>query len=447
MRLDISVLVIDDDADILIALKLLLANKVREIHTETNPDKIRELFLDTRYDIILLDMNFTKDTISGEEGFYYLKLIKEISPETIVIFLTAYGDVEKAVRALKDGATDFILKPWQNEKIIATINSASELIKAKKENKVLRESQNQYQEIIGNSEKMKQVFSIIDCVAPTDANILITGENGTGKELIAKAIHQKSAQKNNVFMSVDLGSIPETLFESELFGHTKGAFTDAKNARTGKFVAAENGTLFLDEIGNLGLQQQAKLLTVIEKKAVTIIGSNKTIPINVRLICATNCNLYDMIAENSFRQDLLYRINTVEIKLPPLRERKEDIPELVNHYLIIFKQKYKKNNLQLCDKALKFLKQYTWFGNIRELRHAIERSVILSQSNLLTEKNFSFLEDKKTIDIVDINSLEEIEKNLITDTISKHNGNISNTAKELGLTRSALYRRIKKHGI
>lgn len=468
MKLDISILAVDDDSDVLLALKMLLVKHIAYVKTLNNPKLIENTLKEEFFDIILLDMNFTKDTISGEEGYHYLKIIKKISPETIVIFLTAYGDVEKAVRALKKGANDFILKPWQNEKLLATIHSAAQISLVQKENYDLKNKQkylqerlsSEYNDIIGASNVMKDIFSLIDCVAPTDANVLITGENGTGKELIAKAIHNKSMYKDEMFLSVDLGSIPETLFESELFGHAKGAFTDAKNQRIGKFEAAKNGTLFLDEIGNLSLTQQAKLLTTIEKREVTPIGSNKNIQINVRLICATNSNIYELIKDNAFRQDLLYRINTVEIHLPPLRKRIDDIPLIAEHYLEIFKKKYKKDFLEFKQSATKFLCDYDWPGNIRELRHAIERSVILSKNHFLTEDDFIFLSNninkesiKQTtlfnIDtpISNINSLDEIEKNLIISTLERFNGNISNTAKELGLTRAALYRRIKKYDI
>ncbi|MCK9330100.1 MAG: sigma-54 dependent transcriptional regulator [Candidatus Cloacimonetes bacterium] len=466
MYLDISVLAIDDDEDILFALKMFLSGQVKKITTETNPENIIKLLTNNEYDLVLLDMNFTKDTISGSEGFTYLSRIKTNFPDIVVIFLTAYGDVEKAVKALKEGASDFVLKPWQNEKLLATMNSATEFLKSKKENKLLKNKQQSilestnksYQQIIGTSKKMKEIFSIIECVAPTDANILITGENGTGKELVAKAIHNKSKYYNDLFLAVDLGSIPESLFESELFGHTKGAFTDAKVNRIGKFEAAKDGTLFLDEIGNLSLSQQSKLLTAIEKRYITPIGSNKKTPINVRLICATNNNLNELIINNMFRQDLLYRINTVEIHLPPLRERTEDIPLIAEHYLKIFKKKYKKENLSLSTDAITFLQKYKWFGNVRELRHALERAVILTKNQNLSISDFTFLTNDSfhqnkidklntNIEIKDINSLESIEKDLIINTLKKFNGNISNTAKELGLTRPALYRRIKKYDI
>ncbi len=460
MKLDISILAVDDDEDVLVALKLFLSGKVREIQTETNPENIINELNKKRFDLILLDMNFTKDTISGTEGFIYLRKIKSHFPDIVVIFLTAYGDIEKAVTALKEGASDFILKPWQNEKLLATIHSATEISQSKLENKILRDKQHSimatskhsYQEIIGVSENMQEIFSIIECVAPTDANILITGDNGTGKELIAKAIHQKSKYCDELFLTVDLGSIPESLFEAELFGHTKGAFTDAKTSRIGKFEAAKNGTLFLDEIGNLSLTQQSKLLTAIEKRQITPIGSNKNIPIEVRLICATNSDLQELIQNNRFRQDLLYRINTVEIKLPPLRERFDDIPLIAEHYLKIFKKKYKKDYLSLTETAVKFLQSYQWLGNVRELRHAIERAVILAKDNILTNNDFSFLTNSSKInnfnqEIKDVNSLDIIEKDLIINTLKKNQGNISATAKELGLTRPALYRRIKKYDI
>ncbi|MCR9085037.1 MAG: sigma-54 dependent transcriptional regulator, partial [Cyclobacteriaceae bacterium] len=345
-----------------------------------------------------------EDTTSGKEGFHWLKQIKEIDPKAVVILITAFGDVEMAVQALKEGATDFILKPWQNEKLIATLSSAiklkesyNEVDKLQKKQKTLQtDLKKPYTDIIGSSASMKNIFSIIDKVAQTDANVLILGENGTGKELIARAIHERSLRKDEIFVGVDMGAITETLFESELFGHKKGAFTDAKDDRAGRFEVADQGTLFLDEIGNLSMPLQSKLLTVLQRREVTRIGTNKAIPVDIRLICATNMPLHEMIMDNGFRQDLLYRINTVEIFLPPLRERQDDIPQLANHFLKIYGQKYRKTLSGFTDSAMDLLQRYSWPGNIRELQHAIERAIIMSEGDELDSRDFFFLSAKPT---------------------------------------------------
>ena len=383
------VLAVDDNEDILFALKLLLKQHVELITTVNEPEQIPKLLADEDYDVILLDMNFTKDAISGQEGFDWLAKIMELDPDAVVCFITAYGDAEKAVKAIKAGATDFILKPWQNEKLLATISSSIKLRRSRMEAKGLKSRQQEisavydqpFHEFIGDSAEMQKVFITIKKVAATDANVLILGENGTGKELVARALHRNSVRKDEVFISVDLGSIAETLFESELFGHEKGAFTDANKMKQGRFEIAHGGTLFLDEIGNLSLPMQTKLLTVIERREVTRVGSTKPIPVNVRLICATNIDIHDMVNDNNFRQDLLYRINTVEIDLPPLRERTGDIPHLVEHFLKIYSKKYKKSIRGINLEALKTLNQYQWPGNVRELQHAIERAIIMSEGN------------------------------------------------------------------
>lgn len=453
-----KVLIIDDDEDVLLAAKMLLKKYAREVIIEKNPKKIPFLLNDSDYDVILLDMNFSKDITSGKEGFYWLNQILEKDSSAVVILITAFGDVEMAVRALKDGATDFVLKPWQNEKLIATISTASKLKNSYKEvdhlkqtKKVLQEESNQrYKEIIGESASMKSVYNIIDKVAGTDANVLILGENGTGKELVARALHQKSNRKENVFINVDMGAITETLFESELFGHKKGSFTDAKEDRAGRFEVANQGSLFLDEIGNLSLPLQSKLLTALQRREVTRIGSNKPIAIDIRLICATNMPIYDMVNDNGFRQDLLYRINTVEIHLPPLRERHEDIKVLSEHFVDLYCRKYRKITKSISASTIKKFEKYKWPGNIRELQHAIERAVIMSDKNTLSSEDFFFL--SQSSDISDEPSqesldLDEVEKSTIRKAINKHNGNISKAAKELGLTRASLYRRLEKHGL
>ncbi len=453
-----KILIIDDDEDVLLAAKMLLKKHAKEVTIEKNPKKIPFLLNNHTYDLILLDMNFSKDITSGKEGFYWLEQILDKDPQAVVILITAFGDVEMAVKALKAGATDFVLKPWQNEKLIATLSSASRLKKSyeevsqlKQTKKQLQDDSNQaFKDIIGNSEAMKEVFKIIEKVASTDANVLILGENGTGKELIARAIHQKSLRKDSVFIGVDMGAITETLFESELFGHKKGAFTDAKEDRAGRFEIANKGSLFLDEIGNLSLPLQSKLLTAIQKREVTRIGSNKVMPIDIRLICATNMPVYDMVGENTFRQDLLYRINTVEIQLPPLRQRIEDIPLLTDHFAKQYANKYRKSISKIAPGTVKKLQKYSWPGNIRELQHAIERAIIMSDSDTLNPEDFFFLSQKQeSIQTAEPDSynLDDVEKGVIERVINKHNGNISKAAKELGLTRASLYRRLEKYGL
>ncbi len=454
-----KILVIDDNEDILLAAKLLLKKHADLVQIEKNPGKIPFLLNNDSYDVIMLDMNFSKDTTSGKEGFHWLEQILEIDPNAIVVMITAYGDVEMAVRALRAGATDFVLKPWQNEKLIATLRTASRLRNSMNEVKTLKEQQTQltselnkqvsFSEIIGESDAMMHVFNIINKVAVTDANVLILGENGTGKEVIARAIHNRSLRNDKVFISVDMGTITESLFESELFGHKKGAFTDAKEDRAGRFEVANGGSLFLDEIGNLSLSLQSKLLTALQKREITRVGSNQVIPIDIRLICATNMPVYEMVDSNEFRQDLLYRINTVEIHLPPLRERDGDIPLLVNHFVKEYCKKYRKNLKKISSTTMKKLQKYHWPGNIRELQHALERAIIMSEEDTLQPGDFMFLAQKSESGDVDYSEfdLETVEKMMIQKAISKHAGNISKAAKSLGLTRASLYRRLEKHGL
>ena len=452
-----KILMIDDDEDVLLAAKLLLKKHAHQVIIEKNPKKIPFLLNNDTYDVILLDMNFSKDITSGKEGYYWLSQILEKDPNAVVILITAFGDVEMAVKALKEGATDFVLKPWQNEKLLATISTAIKLKKSylevdqlKKAKKLLEDDLNQpYKDIIGKSDSMQHVYNLIDKVAATDANVLILGENGTGKELVARAIHQRSLRKDKVFVNVDMGAITETLFESELFGHTKGAFTDAREDRMGRFEVANGGTLFLDEIGNLSMSLQSKLLASIQNRQVIRIGSNKPLEIDIRLICATNMSVHDMVAENTFRQDLLYRINTVEITIPPLRERVKDIPLLAEHFMQMYAGKYRKSISNIDKSAIEILQHYNWPGNIRELQHAIERAIIMCENELLTHDDFLFLTLNTTHEeTLPLNfNLEEIEKNVIQKAINKHSGNISKAAKELGLTRASLYRRLEKHGL
>jgi len=452
-----KILVVDDDEDILLAARLFLKQHFNLVHTEKKPDNIPTLLHNENYDVILLDMNFARDMTSGKEGFFWLNKILEIDPSAVVILITAYGDVEMAVKAIKAGATEFILKPWQNEKLLATISAAINLRQSRTEVDNLRSRQIQlsadldqpFKDFIGVSSAMLTVFSTIEKVAKTEANVLILGENGTGKELVARELHRQSLRANEVFITVDMGAITDTLFESELFGHTKGAFTDAKEDRAGRFEIASGGTLFLDEIGNLPLALQAKILTVLQNREVTRLGSNKPRPIDIRLICATNRSIYDMVKKEEFRQDLLYRINTVEIPLPPLRERQEDIPLLVDHFLQIYCKKYRIPIKRVNAATLKKLNKYHWPGNVRELQHAIERAIIMTDSTVLNPTDI-FLPDREIKEqgiIFENYNLEQAEKMLIRKAISKHGGNISKAAKELGLTRTSLYRRMEKYGI
>jgi DNA-binding NtrC family response regulator len=452
-----NILIVDDNEDLLLAARLFLKQHFTLVHTEHNPEKIPTLMQNENYDVILLDMNFTIDSTSGVEGFMWLDKILQIDPACVVILITAFGDVEMAVKAVKAGAIDFVLKPWQNEKLLATISSALNLRYSRLETDKFRSRQKQlsrdidrrYHDMIGVSPAMQRVFATIDKVAATDADVLILGENGTGKELVARALHRQSKRADDVFISVDMGAIAETLFESELFGHMRGAFTDAKEDRPGRFELASGGTLFLDEIGNLSLAMQAKLLSVLETRRVTRLGSHKPREIDIRLICATNRPIYDMVAHNEFRQDLLYRMNTVEIHLPSLSERREDIPLLVDHFLTMFAKKYAKGITGISAPALKKLQNYKWPGNIRELRHTLERAIILAEDAMLQPSDFLFPESEKEVEgvVFDNYNLEDVEKTVIRKALSKYEGNVSHAAKELGLTRTSLYRRMEKYGI
>jgi DNA-binding NtrC family response regulator len=452
-----NILIVDDNEDLLLAARLFLKQHFSLVHTEQDPEKIPLLLQNENYDVILLDMNFTLDATSGVEGFLWLEKILKIDPSAVVILITAYGDVEIAVKAVKAGATDFVLKPWQNEKLLATLSSALNLRYSKLEVDRLRSRQKQlsddidqkYHNMIGVSPAIRKVFATIDKVAATEADILILGENGTGKELVARALHRQSPRAGEIFINVDMGAIAETLFESELFGHMKGAFTDARENRPGRFELASGGTLFLDEIGNLSLAMQAKLLGVLETRKVTRLGSNAPRDIDIRLICATNMPIYDMVARNDFRQDLLYRINTVEIQLPLLRERQEDIALLVDHFLGIFAKKYQKSITGVSAPALKKLERYRWPGNIRELIHTLERAVILAESQILQPVDFLFPDTEKKVEgvVFDNYNLENVEKTVIRKALKIHAGNVSHAAKDLGLTRTSLYRRMEKYGL
>ena len=455
---DTTVLVIDDEEDILFTIKMLLKKHIGSVFTESNPFHLPRLIRQHQPDLILLDLNFRSSATTGEEGLNWLAKIKEVSPETQVIIITAHGDVEIAVRALKQGATDFIEKPWHNEKLLSTVRSTLELALSRREIGRLEQTRaaltDELQaltgQIVGRSEAMQSIFRTIEKVAKTDANVLILGENGTGKEMVARAIHQASPRRNEVFVKVDVGSIPESLIESELFGHKKGAFTDAREDRQGRFEAAQNGTLFLDEIGNLSLQAQSKFLSAIQNMAVTPVGSNRPVAVDFRLICATNESLSERVVERSFRQDLLYRINTVEIHVPPLRERIGDIPVLVGHFVGLFQEKYRKEDLAVAPEALRLLERHPWPGNVRELQHALERAIILSDSDLLLPEDFRFLGNEPELpegDPASTLNIEEMERKLILQALQIHKGNISKAADDLGLTRAALYRRLDKFGL
>jgi DNA-binding NtrC family response regulator len=456
-KIDCRILIVDDEEDILTAGRIFLKQHFSFVRTEPNPNKIPYHLQNDAYDVIMLDMNYTAGATNSKEGFAWLSRILEIDPAAIVILITAYGDVELAVRALKEGATDFVLKPWQNEKLLATLTAACRLRKSTQEVKTLVDKQrgfNQamnahYSDFIGVSAPMQKVYQTIEKVGTTDANVLILGENGTGKELAARALHRKSRRVDEAFVSVDLGAVSETLFESELFGHAKGAFTDAKEDRAGRFEVASGGTLFLDEIGNLSLSLQSKLLTALQSRQITRLGTNKPKAIDIRLVCATNMPLYEMVSQGRFRQDLLYRINTVELHLPPLRERKEDIPLLADHFLALYSRKYQKKNLGLDKATLKKLTDYHWPGNIRELDHAIERAVILSEQSTLRPADFDFMQPVPPTQspIMEDYTLEMLERMMVQKMLSKHAGNITHAARELGITRTALYRRIEKYGL
>lgn len=453
-----KILIVDDDADVLQAARLLLKKRAQLVHIEKHPQQIPTLLKNESYDVILLDMNFTRDVSSGREGFFWLDKILELDPSAVVILITAFGDVEMAVQAIKAGATDFVLKPWQNEKLLATLAAAMKLRASRMETNQLKSRQRalladanqKYSDFVGSSAAMRQVFGTIDKVARTDANVLILGENGTGKELVARALHRQSKRRDEVFVSVDMGALSENLFESELFGHVKGAFTDAKEDRAGRLEVASGGTLFLDEIGNLSLPLQAKLLTVLQRREVTRVGSNKPTPIDVRLICATNMPVYDMVRESTFRQDLLYRVNTVEIRLPPLRDRLDDIPLLADHFLDMYARKYHKLMKGISAGALRKLEKYQWPGNVRELQHMVERAIIMTDTTMLQPEDFFFaaIHREEGDDVTfDSFNLEDVEKLVIRKAIDKHSGNISRAAEELGLTRASLYRRLEKYGL
>jgi DNA-binding NtrC family response regulator len=457
-----SILIVDDDEDILIAGKLLLKRKFGHVQTCNDPIQIPSLLAANCFDVILLDMNFSPGESSGEQGFNWLRRILELDPDAVVVMITAHGNLDVAVEAMKHGATDFIAKPWQNEKVVATLSAAAKLSASRAEAESLKRSNRALvaastgseQTLLGNSQAMQAVASLIARTAPTEANILIMGENGTGKELAARQLHQLSPRANGVFMAVDLGAVSETLFESELFGHRKGAFTGAIEDRVGRLEAANGGTLFLDEIGNIPLQLQAKLLTVLEQRQVTPVGKNDPVAFDVRVISATNVSRQQLSDQNRFRQDLLFRLNTVELTLPPLRQRGDDIDEIADYYARLYARKYNQKEKQFAAEARAAMQAYSWPGNVRALRHAIERAVILSDGEVLTAGDLQLVsadnqapaETSPGADTDDLN-LERMEMRTVQAALQRHRYNISKAAKELGLTRAALYRRMEKHGL
>ena len=450
-----KILIIDDNEDVLFALNLLLEPYVEQIRVTTQPERIEHFMESYVPDVILLDMNFRRDAISGQEGFFWLEKIKKTDPDAVVLFITAYADTEKAVRAIKAGATDFIPKPWEKEKLLATLSAAlklresrSEVRSLKRQVAALESSEDDGFEIIGESNAMQEIFTTIEKLRDTDANILILGENGTGKDLVARALYHHSPRNNQVFVGIDLGSIPEQLFESELFGYEKGAFTDARRDKPGRMEVATGGTLFLDEIGNLSMPMQAKLLTAIEKQQITRLGATRPISIDVRLISATNMNIHAMVGQGTFRQDLLYRINTIELHIPPLRERGNDIQLLADYFLARYARKYKKEIRGLSRDARSKLQNYSWPGNVRELQHAIERAVILSDGTMLRPENFMLQPtvSNKTADLEELN-LSILEKEAIERALRRAEGNVTRAAQLLGITRFALYRKLDKLGL
>lgn len=451
-----SILIIEDDPDVLYTARMVLKRHFKSVKGELDPARIPEILKRESFDVILLDMNFSSGQTSGEEGIRWLKKILSIAPDAHVVMNTAYGHIELAVAAMKEGAIDFLVKPWEQEKLLSTVRAIYELSQSRKEVKKLRSRQSylnkeidrEFSEIISVDPIMKPIFDTIEKVAVTDANVLVLGENGTGKELVARAIHRKSQRNTDVFIKVDLGAIPETLFEAELFGHAKGAFTDAREDRSGRFEVASGGSLFLDEIGNLPLPLQAKLLTALQSHQITRVGSNKPISLDIRLICATNKALHELVHTHEFRQDLLYRINTVELHIPPLRDRPADIPVLMDHYLAVYCEKYNKRIPGVSKRTLGQLQKYPWPGNIRELIHAIERAIILSEGpqleilDFITERHIQ----PATAAPQSLN-IEAVEKVAITQAINKCKGNLTQAAKELGLGRSTLYRKMTKYGL
>ena len=447
------ILVVDDNEDVLLSLNMLLKPYVEAVRVTAKPERVIEFMDSFHPDVIILDMNFSRDAISGEEGYEWLARILEHDPKSVVLFITAYVDTEKAVRAIKAGAVDFIPKPWDRRKLLDTVKSAVELRQSRNtedSDPGTSDDEVLFPNLIGECDAMRNLKQQIARVAATDANVLITGENGAGKDVVAHAIHQLSHRRTKPFVSIDLGCIPETLFESELFGHEKGAFTDAREAKEGRAEQADDGTLFLDEIGNLSLQMQQKMLTLIEKRETSRIGSSKKKKVDVRIISATNADLAARISEGTFRQDLFYRINTIELHIPPLRERGDDIILLAEHFLSIYAMRYDRKGVRLADDARTKLLNHSWPGNVRELQHSIERSLVLCSSPTLSASDIQITPNTQSAGNEDTRqtlNLEELERNAIKRAVSMSNGNLTQAAELLGITRFALYRKIDKLGI
>lgn len=446
-----TILVVDDNKDILLAVELLLRNYFERVVPLSSPNLLSTALRENpSTDIVLLDMNFSSGVNTGNEGLFWLKQIKEYDATIQVVLFTAYGDIELAVRAMKEGATDFVVKPFENERLIATLRSAYALRSSQKQVRHLTEVRNELSTGVpmywGASAAMQELRSMVGKVAETDANVLLTGENGTGKEMLAREIHRLSLRRENLFVGVDMGSIPETLFESELFGHVRGAFTDAKSDRPGKFEMADRGTLFLDEIGNLPVHLQSKLLTVLQGRRVVRVGSNIPVPVNIRLITATNRDLSQAVVSGEFREDLLYRINTIHLELPPLRERKADIVPLAYMFLKKFAVKYGKQCQKIHAKAEQKLTAAPWCGNIRELEHAVEKAVILADADQTVLSDF-MLSERRELPKTQVNTLEEMEVLMIRKAVRQYDGNLSAVASQLGITRQTLYNKMKKYNI
>ena len=451
-----KILIVDDDKDVLRALELLLETFFESVYPLSTPNRIPELLQSEDFDVLLLDMNFSAGINTGNEGIYWLNRILSIDPSVVIILITAFGDIQLAVKAIKEGATDFVLKPWDNDKLITTILSAIKLSQSGKKIEKLEQKQKQINEDInrefemlnGESQIMKKVVSTIKKVSKTDANVLIVGENGTGKELVAREIHRLSARNDEIFIRVDLASLSESIFESELFGYTKGAFTDAKEDRKGRFEIASGGTLFLDEIGNLSLPLQSKILTALQERNIVPLGSNRNVSFDIRLISATNKNLNKMISDELFREDLLYRLNTIVIEMPPLRERGDDVIIFTEYFLNRFRLKYEKPAIKINRQALDKIKKHKWPGNVRELQHTIEKAVILSESNILHQDDFIFY-NKSDIDTGEISpkTLEDIEKQALIKALKNNKGVLSDAAKELGIARQTMYNKMARYGL
>lgn len=439
-----KILIVDDQEEILFSAKMILKKHFEEIFTTNDPKKIITILGENQIDVVLLDMNYRIGFEDGREGIHWLKEIKNLSPKTVVLLMTAFGKIETAVEGMKMGAFDYILKPWDNDTLLSTIDKA--VVESRKLSRTSNSATVPKKHFIGNSQKIKQAYSIAEKVAKTDANVLILGENGTGKFVFAEHIHQHSDRKDKPFIHIDLGSLSENLFESELFGYTKGAFTDAKTDTPGRFEIADNGTIFLDEIGNIPLHLQSKLLHVLQTKKVTRLGESKPRPLNVRIIAATNSDIKAEVENKTFREDLLYRINTMEINLPPLRERKDDIVPMAHFLLKQLGEKYNQNDVVFDTNVAEYMERYPWKGNIRELENKIERALIMSDDNIISVTDLDLLNFEFT-ETAEEYPLLEMEKNAIERALFKNNGNISKTAEELGLSRASLYRRLEKFDI